>query len=185
MAALLIGEGGYTKEGAAALLGSAQQESGFNPQAQNAGHQGLFQWDDARRRAIEQHFGKSLMSMTAQEQTRAAIWEIGSRPDFMPLNSRLHTSHDLAGNNNDVTRVYEAPGNYATEVPNRLSKSQTAFSDILGAAAGDPVALPTGAPGANGKVDMNVRVLGQPAAVTATTSGDIGLKVMNPGLLGQ
>ncbi len=57
----------------------------------------------------------------------------------------------------------------------------------LGPAAALPSAIggsPSGAPGATGRVDLNVRVLGDtPTAVTGRASGDVDLRVAQPGML--
>lgn len=186
---ILQGEGGFTPEASAALLGGAIQESGIGTDPR-AGEGAIFQWDEARRRRIHGQFGKWPKDMTPEEQARAAAWEINSQPEFGPLSRRMHASHNLPEMNYDVTKTFEAPADVDNnEVPHRLELSAGVLSALAaGGAAGDPVPLPSaqaGAPGATGKVDMNVRVIGAPAAVTAQTSGGIGLNIANPGLIGQ
>jgi hypothetical protein len=117
---------GYTREGVAALLGSGVQESGLNPLAVEGGgaHRGVFQWDQTRQAAIMRQFGKPVSSMTPIQQADAAAWELNNNPAFAALNRQLKTGHDLAANNSGVTTTFEAPGNYGTEVPNRLALAQ-------------------------------------------------------------
>ena len=185
IAGVLEKEGGLTREGAAALVGGGIQESGLNPQAgQGRAHQGIFQWSNERRAAVEKQFNKPLMQMTPQEQARAALWELQTKPEFRGIYQTLRTSHDIDVTNDVATRRFEAPGNYDVEVPHRLGLSKGVLADLP---QGDPAPLPAGqqgAPGASGKVDVNVRVSGQPAAVTAQSRGDVGLNIAAPGLLG-
>ena len=179
---------GFTREATGAMLGSGIQESGLNPHSgAGTAHQGIFQWDEVRRSEIERHFGKPVTSMTPAEQARAAGWELEHNPAFAGLNADLHSSHDLPKLNDGVTRGFEAPGNYDTEVPRRLGRSQGALG-----ALGPAVALPSaagagvnGVPGATGRVDLNVRVLSEtPTAVTGRSAGGVDLHVATPGLLG-
>ena len=186
MASVFRDEGHFTNEGIAALLGGGIQESSLNPQSgRGSAHQGIFQWSDERRAAIEAHFGKSLMNMSPAEQARATIWELHAKPEFKGILGDYQTSHDLPDLNNKTTRQFENPGNFGTEVPNRLRLSQGVLAGLgpSGDAASLPSATtPSGAPGgagASGKVDVNVRVDGG-GQVTARGEGDIGLNVRRP-----
>ena len=103
---------GWQPGDAAGLLGNAQQESGLNPQAgAGTAHQGLFQWDDERRKAIEAHFNKPLMSMSFDEQLAAANWELRDGK-FKAVGNQLQAgSHEAGRAAAIVDRYYEMPAN--------------------------------------------------------------------------
>lgn len=227
-------EGGLTAEASSALLGGGMVESGLNPnsRAPDDRHRGVFQWSHERQEAIEQHFQRPLMGMNADDQARAAIWELQTTPAFAGLNRQLQQSHDLERNNNAVTRGFESPGNYDVEVPHRLRRAR-GVHDALHPPAQQPLAPPVvapaadapappaapaapavspisfnmgrqgtlllaqgeaqplpsvrggqGVPGATGKVDLNVRVLGAPTLVTAQASTGVGVRIDNPNMIG-
>ena len=178
-------EGGLTRDGSAGLLGGFTQESGFNPRS-GAGskHQGIAQWSDERRALIEKQFGKSVMDMGPEEQARAVLWELNNKPEYRGINQIFKTSHDPAVTNNAATRGFERPGNYEWEIPKRLGYTLGALAKLPD---GEPAPAPSGAPGApgaSGQVNMNVRVTGAPAVVTAQSRGDVNLNVATPGLVG-
>ncbi len=103
---------GWQPGDAAGLLGNAQQESSLNPQAgAGTAHQGLFQWDDERRRAIEAHFSKPLMQMSFAEQLAAANWEL-REGKFKGVGDQLQSgSHEAGRSAAIVDRYYEMPAN--------------------------------------------------------------------------
>ena len=109
--AQLVGMG-WQPGDAAGLLGNAQQESGLNPQAgAGTAHQGLFQWDDDRRRAIEDHFHKPLMSMSFNEQLAAANWEL-TQGKFKNVGDQIRSgSHEAGRSAAIIDRYYEMPAN--------------------------------------------------------------------------
>lgn len=174
---------GYTREGIAALLGSGVQESGLNPLAVQGGgaHRGIFQWSQERQAAIQKQFGKTVSDMSPTEQADAAAWELNNNPAYAGLNKQLKSSHDLAANNQGVTTTFEAPGNYGTEVPNRLALSQGVLASMPDAATSPGIAGGAGAsPAASettvrGSANVNVRLSGFPDGTTtsATTDGDL------------
>ena len=125
-------DAGFTPEYAAAFIGNGRIESQLNPGADNGSHQGIFQWDVTRRAAIEAHFGKPVKSMTAEEQGRAAVWELSTQSRFAALNARARSGRDLAPASEDVTRTFEVPANpgtpaYNREVNNRLRATQGVY----------------------------------------------------------
>jgi hypothetical protein len=140
--------------------------------------------------------------MTAREQAEAAAWEIDTDPSFAFTRSALHL-HDLNLANSAVTGNFEVPATPGTpqmdaETANRLALSRRGLEWLnsppaapapqLPAASGPPAVLPSqqqgqaGGAGANGKVEMNVRITGQPAVVTSRTTGGVDLNVATSGL---
>lgn len=83
----LINTKGYSPEAASAVAAMAEGESGFNELAigDHGNAEGMFQWQPGRRKAVEKHFGRSISSMSWQEQADAFDWE-------------LHNSEAKAGN---------------------------------------------------------------------------------------
>ena len=106
---------GWQPGDAAGLIGNAQQESGLNPRSgAGTAHQGLFQWDDDRRKAIEAHFHKPLMDMSFEEQLAAANWEL-TEGKFKGVGDRLRSgSHDAGRAAAIVDGSYEMPANPGT-----------------------------------------------------------------------
>ena len=106
---------GWQPGDAAGLIGNAQQESGLNPQS-GAGtkHQGLFQWDADRQKAIEAHFHKPLMNMSFEEQLAAANWEL-TEGRFKGVGDQLRNgSHEAGRSAAIVDGSYEMPANPGT-----------------------------------------------------------------------
>jgi hypothetical protein len=185
---------GYTDEGAAAMLGSAMGESGDNPDPpHNNEGRGIFQDSPERQAAIADHMKKPFAQLSAAEQAEGAVWELKNNPAFAALNTQLHTSHDLAGLNSGVVAKFEAPADIPGDTDARMPMSRGALRQIQLDAlnslpdgpykpSGDPVNIPpsaaTGAPGATGKVDMNVKVQGA-AQVTTRATGDINVETRN------
>ena len=73
---------GLPAEGIAALMGSAQQESSFNPRASNGSHTGLLQWDNQTRWPKIEKWIKSQGGdpYDARWQAQAAIAEGRAKP---------------------------------------------------------------------------------------------------------
>lgn len=68
---------GWSREDAAALAANAFKESSFNPKAGvGTAHQGLFQWDAARRAQILHGTGIDVWNSGVDAQLRAAQWEL-------------------------------------------------------------------------------------------------------------
>ena len=103
---------GWQPGDAAGLLGNAQQESGLNPRAgAGTAHQGLFQWDDERRKAIEAHLHKPLMDMSFDEQLAAANWEL-REGKFKSVGDQLQSgSHEAGRSAAILDHYYEMPAN--------------------------------------------------------------------------
>ena len=183
--AKMLMDAGASREGAAAVLGNWQQESGQSPQAGNGQHQGIEQWDARRQARIMSEFshGKPVTAMSYSEQVAASVWEMKT---YQQDAWKLMQGHNLAAANDVMTRKVEAPGNYETEVPNRLALAQRQLQLIPQApvASGPPVAIAPSAPGGtsadtpapqNGQVSVTVRHENAPdgATVTARSSGDL------------
>ena len=50
---------------------------------------GIVQWDPARSARIKEHFGKLPWQMSVTDQTRAAVWEMRTRPEYAATNRAL------------------------------------------------------------------------------------------------
>lgn len=115
---------GRTREQAAGIAGNLQAESStFDPQAgRGTAHQGIAQWDETRRTAIEAHFRKPIMEMSRQEQLEAMHWEMteGARKS---VGDRLSQETTTRGASMVMSHGYEAPGNYLVEDPRRLANA--------------------------------------------------------------
>ena len=94
------------------MLGNLQQESSLNPQSgAGTAHQGIAQWNDDRRKAIEDHFHKSLMDMSFDEQLEAINWEV-TAGKYKNVGTELKSgSHEAGRAAAIIDRDYEAPAN--------------------------------------------------------------------------
>ena len=103
---------GWDPGDAAGMLGNLQQESSLNPQSgAGTAHQGVAQWNDERRKAIEDHFHKSLMDMSFDEQLEAINWEI-TEGKYKKVGAELKSgSHEAGRSAAIIDRDFEAPAN--------------------------------------------------------------------------
>ena len=67
---------GYSLDQVSGLLANANAESSFNPNAENAGHYGIFQWDQQRQADFLRLFGHPMQQSTLQEQLEFSQWEL-------------------------------------------------------------------------------------------------------------
>lgn len=123
---------GLTRDQAIAMAASFQQESTvnglpFNPRASNAGHLGIAQWDKNRQALFAKHMGFPVQAAGLNDQLDFAAWEIKHRPEWKKMQAN---PHNLARLNEIVTRDYESPGNYGTEIPKRMGIAQNINTTI-------------------------------------------------------
>lgn len=127
---------GYTQEQASAVAAMARQESGFNTQAiGDHGHaEGMFQWQEPRRKAIEAHFGMRLSRMTLEQQADAFDWELhnSERDAGKRLFSSGHDLHAAVRGALDAERPaeYIQNGVQGREYANRYAMSAAALRRI-------------------------------------------------------
>jgi hypothetical protein len=125
---------GYSKEGAAALIGNACQESGpelrtyFPPSARDHGSNGIFQWRLGRLghlivfcEQLELHSG------TLEAQVKFAIFELGK--DYPYLDARLRRGCDLSELTQEVCWQYLRPAKTAAALDRRISYAKKIFLD--------------------------------------------------------
>ena len=69
---------GYTRAQAAGIVANEQRESGGDPAARGDGGRasGLYQWHPDRVKAIKDATGIDVTTASAEDQRRAAIWEM-------------------------------------------------------------------------------------------------------------
>jgi Phage tail lysozyme len=172
---------GWTKEQAAALVGAAvQPESSFDPKAgAGTAHQGIAQWDDPRRAAIEAHFHKPLLDMNYHEQLQAMQWEL-TQGGKKAVGDRLHaTQHNLGRGSVIVTEDYESPGNYEVEDSARFVNSQKRLADYdLGDNVDAVMARLRTAQGTEANVQGGTGTAGGPGATTTVKgSANVNIKL--------
>ncbi len=103
---------GWQPGDAAGMLGNLQQKSSINPQAGiGTAHQGIAQWNDERRRAIEGQFHKSLMAMSFDEQLEAINWEVTDGKYKNVGEALKRGSHEAGAAAAIIDGDYEAPAN--------------------------------------------------------------------------
>lgn len=69
---------GFSGAGAAGVVGNAYAESGFNPQASNGSHVGLFQWDTSNR-LKGGNIIRSSSDYTVDNELKLAQWELNNK----------------------------------------------------------------------------------------------------------
>lgn len=126
---------GYSKQGAAALVGNASQESGVNlvsgyRQNTDHGSQGIFQWRLDRLNGpngliayCDQH---QLHSGTLAAQVKFAIHELGTQ--YEALDERLRKGGDIAALTEEVCWKYERPARQYANVANRVKQAKLVYN---------------------------------------------------------
>jgi hypothetical protein len=80
---------GFTRDQAAGIAGNEYAESSGNPLARNYAkgiHFGLYQWSEERRARIKAAIGIDVATASAEDQRKAAAWELHQRGD----DARIH-----------------------------------------------------------------------------------------------
>lgn len=119
---------GYEDFQANAIIASANRESGFdiNAVGDNGRSKGLFQWDEARRRAFEQHFKIPFDKSTAQQQVDFLFWEM--KNSHRRAGDILKKSRNDVEANISIVRDYEISKNQGSDIQKQLSYLPTANS---------------------------------------------------------
>jgi hypothetical protein len=143
---------GYSKEGAAALVGNASQESGVNLvsgyQARtDHGSQGIFQWRlDRLDNLIRFCAERSLHSGTLAAQVKFAIYELVK--DYPQLDAELRRGGDLPELTAAVCWQYERPARSSAALDRRIKYARQILSGAklqINAKAGSVVAATSAA----------------------------------------
>jgi Phage tail lysozyme len=124
---------GYTKEGAAALVGNASQEStrdlhsAFTRRTDH-GSEGIFQWRLERlARLIEFARERKLDAQLLETQCAFAAHELALSYPF--VDHELRTGHDVADLTAKVCWKYECPNRAEANLENRIHQAQRVFAD--------------------------------------------------------
>ena len=80
---------------------------------------GIVQWDPTRSAAIKGKFGAMPHELSVADQTRAAIWEMKTKPAYAKTWAALQGS-DSTAMINALVRNYENPGNKDRAISQRL-----------------------------------------------------------------
>lgn len=102
---------GYSREQAAVIVANEQAESGGNPRAVGDGGTsfGLFQWHDrSRRDRILKDTGIDVKTASADDQRRAAAWEL----EHTGIAARLKASGSISEASDIFVRDFENPANW-------------------------------------------------------------------------
>jgi hypothetical protein len=103
---------GYTPQAAAAIMGNAAVESGFNPAARNAtGHFGLFQWDKNRQQPLNgsTDFDEQMRLMDKELSQRDPSFKTATAPAGV-LADRFERVFEQSGGQNRGERIKRAEG---------------------------------------------------------------------------
>lgn len=99
---------GFSGAGAAAVVGNAYAESGFNPKADNGSHTGLFQWDTGGR-LRGGNIIRSSADLTVENELNLAKWELNNK--FQSVKNSVGHATDAQSAAIDWLDHYEiAPG---------------------------------------------------------------------------
>jgi hypothetical protein len=119
--AAAVGEG-LSPKAARALVANMSGESLRNPRDHHWDKhhmsQGIVQWDPQRSAAIAKQFGKEPRFLSVADQTRAAIWEMRTKPRFRSTWRALQ-GDDERHMMDRLVRNYEAPANQPGEIAKR------------------------------------------------------------------
>lgn len=122
---------GLSDKAARALVANMSGEGLANPGAFNRDYnsrgefvhmaRGIVQWDPPRSEAIKRNFGKYPNEMTVAEQTKAAIWEMKTNPNYAPtwaaLNDPNASSQDMV---EKLVRNYERSAHQDADIERRM-----------------------------------------------------------------
>jgi hypothetical protein len=124
---------GYTKEGAAALVGNASQEStedlhsAFTRRTDH-GSEGIFQWRLERlARLLEFARERKLDAQLLETQCAFAAHELAVSYPY--LDREIRTGHDVAELTALVCWKYEAPNKAEANLGNRTHQAQRFFAE--------------------------------------------------------
>ena len=157
---------GYSAAQAAGLTANFTAESGLNAGAVGDNGQafGIGQWHADRQAAFAAKFGHPIQQSTLAEQLQFSDYELHTTEQGALGHLQAAGSAGEAGA--AISRYYERPAAVDEAATNRAELANNLFNNFK---PGD------GAPGASGKVDVNVKVStdGAPTKVTSKSSGAV------------
>lgn len=141
---------GYDRESAAVMAAQEHAESSGRPGARNVNNRGglqygLYQWSENRRRLIRDGLGIDVASASAEDQRKAAAWEMQN----MGIADRLKSARGIDAKSFIATSEFENPGNNAFESARRAQMAMGIASSFPLNAAGSTTNSAT----ANVKID--------------------------------
>lgn len=120
---------GYTKEGAAALVGNLDQESSIDPNIVNSiGATGIVQWYQGRNTAMRQAGGYANGKGDLNKQIDFMFKELDT--SYKSVGDLLKSSHNLEECSNAIYSKYEVPGDGSQGI--RLQYSKEALQGFAG-----------------------------------------------------
>lgn len=129
---------GLGEDAVSGILGNLQQESGFNPMADNGSHFGIAQWDASRQAKFKAMFGHDIRQSTLAEQEKFIIAELhgdygqtladlkaskGARQAATAFNQGYEVSGDTSGVRE--ANAQQASAKFATQTPSVPAHNQT------------------------------------------------------------
>ena len=157
---------GYSESQAAGLVANFSAESGLNPGLTGDSGQayGIGQWHPDRQALFAKRFGHSIVGSSLGEQLQFSDYELHTTE--RGALGHLQTAGSASAAGDAVSRYYERPRAVDDAAFNRAQLATDLFNNFK---PGE------GAPGASGKVDVNVKVStdGAPAKVTSKSSGGV------------
>ena len=116
---------GLTPEQASGVAGNIQQESHFDPNADNGGHHGIAQWDKKERWPRVSAYIKSIGKdpNTLEGQLYGLVWESKNYGTWQ----RVSKSGGVSQASDLWLKEFEKPGNYSEETPRRSKMGQDLY----------------------------------------------------------
>lgn len=182
---------GWTKEQAAGITANFVAESGLNPsrQGDNGSAFGIGQWHSDRQKAFAQWSGHDIRGSSLMEQARFAQFEL-TKGSEQAAGAMLRSAQTAGGAAAIVSHYYERPADQAGEAYRRGELAQSWLAEqaapvgpygptpppgTQGSAATSPNDAGSAAPGAAGKVHVEINLPNAPAGTQAKvkTGGDV------------
>lgn len=130
----ILMDNGVSESDAAAIVGSAAQESSMNPFARNGSHAGLFQLNKARQANFAKFFGYSIGSsaVSADQQFKDQMLFSIREPEYMAAASAMAKAKGLLGKTSAFMDLDERPGD--NSLSQRFANAQAAMrmADVAG-----------------------------------------------------
>lgn len=145
---------GWTAEQAAGIVGGGiQGESNFNPQASNAGHLNIAQWDETRRQKILAGTGIDIATADYSTALRAMQWELTNNESG--AGNALKGAKTAAEAADIIRNQYERPDTAKTRDWNDVAQREAYANSAMALAADVNLPAAGGAGGGTVTVDIN------------------------------
>lgn len=121
---------GLTQAQAAGIAGNIQQESHFDPKADNGSHHGIAQWDKQDRWPRVSNYIRSIGKdpNTLEGQLHGLVWEAKTYGTWQ----RVSKAGSVSQASDIFLKEFEKPGNYGVEAPRRSAFGQQIYSQYKG-----------------------------------------------------